>query len=134
MDEIANTENTFEVLYVNDYNGWTKFEFVDPINIKYNGYTKQNINFKLEKLQENNVDRSAYVTFSTNVNNIPNIKTATFSLKISSSISTNCYFIKPDKSKPLYFTCHASTELDNYIIGEIQGQKIENIHYKYAFT
>ena len=91
MDEIANTENTFEVIYINDYNGWTKFEFVDPINIKYNGYTKQNINFKLEKLQENNVDRSAYVTFSTNVNNIPNIKTATFSLKISSSISTNCY-------------------------------------------
>jgi hypothetical protein len=123
LDEIANTENTFEVIYVNDYNGWTKFEFVDPINIKYNGYTKQNINFKLEKLQENNVDRSAYVTFSTNVNNIPNIKTATFSLKISSSISTNCYFIKPDKSKPLYFTCYASTELDNYIIGDIQGQK-----------
>ena len=134
LDEIANTENTFEVIYVNDYNGWTKFEFVDPINIKYNGYTKQNINFKLEKLQENNVDRSAYVTFSTNINNIPNIKTATFSLKISSSISTNCYFIKPDKSKPLYFTCYASTELDNYIIGEIQGQKIENIHYKYDFS
>ena len=134
LDEIANTENAFEVIYVNDYIGWTKFEFVDPINIKYNGYTKQNINFKLEKLQENNVDRSAYVTFSTNVNNIPTIKTATFSLKISSSISTNCYFIKPDKSKPLYFTCHASTELDNYIIGDIQGQKIENIHYKYDFT
>ena len=52
LDEIANTENTFEVIYVNDYNGWTKFEFVDPINIKYNGYTKQNINFKLEKPQE----------------------------------------------------------------------------------
>ena len=134
LDEIANTSNTFEIIYVNDYDGWTKLDFIIPITIKYVGFTKQNINFQLEKLQENYVDRSAFVTFSTNINDFPNIKTASFSLRISSSISTDCYFIKPDKSKPLYFTCYASQELNNYKIGNIDGLKIENIHYKYDFT
>ena len=133
LDIIANTENTIDIVGVYDFNGLLEFNYISPITINYPHITKENIHFKLEKLQDKIVDRSAFVTFSTNVMDIPIIKTDSFDPEISSSISTHCYFIKHDKSTPLYITCHASQILTNYTIGNIYGFNISNIHYKYNF-
>ena len=133
LDIIANTENTMEVIFVNDYNGWFTFNFTCPITIKYPQITKENIYFALDKLQDNIVDRSAFVTFSTNVTDISNIKTNSFELYFSQDTKTECYFIKHDKSTPLYITCYASKTITDFPVGEIDGFTKDNIHYKYNF-
>ena len=133
IDVIATTETTLEVIYINDFKGWNTFEFVSPIKLTYTGVTKENVYFKLEKLQENIVDISSYVTFSTNVTNLPILKTNTFNLYFSQDVKTECFYIKPDKSQPLYITCYASKTLENFVIGEMNGFTKDNIHYKYNF-
>ena len=133
LDVIATTETTLEVIFINDFEGWNTFNFVSPIKITYTGVTKENVYFKLVKLQENIVDRSSYVTFSTNVTNLPILKTGTFNLYFSQDVKTECFFIKPDKSQPLYITCYASQTVEDFVIGDMKGFTKDNIHYKYNF-
>ena len=74
LDVIANTENNFELLFLNDYKSFTSFEYVPPIKIKYEDAIKEDIYFSLDKLQENIVDVHSFLTFSTNITDLPKTK------------------------------------------------------------
>ena len=132
LDIIANTENNFELLFLNEHMSFHAFEYVSPIIIKYEDAIKEDIYFALDKLQENIVDVHSFLTFSTNITNLPKIETDKFNINFD-NYSTNCYFIKHNESEPLYLTCHASEEISDFIIGEIDGFNKSNIHYKYNF-
>ena len=133
LDIIANLNNYFEVGYLSDYEGWIPFKYISSINIKYEEVIKEDIYFSLDKLQENVTEKYSYVTFSTNVTDLPKIKTDNFNLYFD-TYSTNCYFIKHNESEPLYLTCYASKAVTDFIIGEISGFYKNNIHYKYNFN
>ena len=133
LDVIANVNNKFKVLYVNDIMGRVIFEFVSQIEIDYPDTQKENIYFNLVEIQENPIDLNSYVTFSTNITNIPKIHTKSFKVQLDSSIKTKCFFIKHDDSNPLYITCHASTTFKNKKIGNIEKRELNDLHYKYNF-
>ena len=133
LDIIANANNKFKVLYVNDIMGRVEFDFVSQIEIDYPDTQKEDLTFNLVEIQENPIDLYSYVTFSTNITNIPKIHTKSFRVKLTSSLETECFFIKHDDSNPLYITCYAITTLNNFTIGNINRHELNNLHYKYNF-
>ena len=133
FDIVANENNDLIVLYLNEFEAWGyKFEYVSSIQIKYPAITKENIVFELKQLQESIVDTYTYVTFSTNITNIPKLKTKNFKLYFG-QISVKCHFIKHETSTPLYLTCRVKDAVENFQIEEIDGFTKDNIHYKYNF-
>ena len=134
FDIVANENNDLKVAYLNDFEGWNSvFEYISPIQIKYPSIVKENIGFELKQLQESIVDKNTYVTFSTNITNIPKIKTNNFKLDFGFSKKVKCLFIKHETSTPLYITCRVPDARENFTIGNIDGINISNIHYKYNF-
>jgi len=133
LDIIANVNNKFKVLYINDIMGRVEFDFVSQIEIDYPDTQKEDLTFNLAEIQENPIDLYSYVTFSTNITNIPKIHTKSFRVKLTSSLETECFFIKHDDSNPLYITCYAITTLNNFTIGNINRHELNNLHYKYNF-
>ena len=131
FDLIANTENFCKIGYITENGKWEAFEFA-IVNINYIEYTKENIYLKLETIQEKKVDKYSFIAASTNITNLPNLKTETFNLEIISTINSTCYFIKHDKSTPLYLTCLTEDSYEG-IIGEIKEANLNNIHYQYNF-
>ena len=131
FDLIANTENECGIGYLPENGKWEGFDFA-IVNINYTGYTKEDIYINLEKIQEKNVDRESFIAATTNITDLPNLKTEYFRLEITSQIRPRCYFIKHDKSTPLYLTCYASDTYEG-IIEEIKGVTLNDIHYKYNF-
>lgn len=132
LDVIANATNTFMINHIDKFGKYNNFDFVCRVHINYTANTKQDIYFKLEKLQEKTVDQNSFVTFSTNITNLPNIISEIFTLYINSTIKTKCFFIKHDESTPLYLTC-LTEYASNITLGEIKGFRKDNIHYKYNF-
>ena len=131
FDLIANTENECGIGYLPENGKWEGFDFA-IVNINYTGYTKEDIYINLETIQEKNVDKESFIAASTNITDFPNLKTEDFRLEITSQIRPKCYFIKHDKSTPLYLTCYASDTYEG-IIEEIKGVTLNDIHYKYNF-
>ena len=131
LDVIAFQANIFQVLYISTLVGQLDFPFIDIININYPQIQKEDIYFKLEKNMQNPVDRKSYVTFSTNVTNIPKIQTGSIKKTIKNE-ETECFFIKHDDSNPLYITCYAAAQL-NFTLNNINGFDLTDVHYKYNF-
>ena len=133
LDAFAKDENELDVLYINDFIGSVYFNYVGPIKISYQSDYKENINFKIEKLINNEVDYSSFFSFETNITDIQQIKTAIFTLRLSNGDQLDCFFIKHDELKPLYLSCYAGFTGD-YKIDEIEGFIVDNIHWNYNFT
>ena len=133
LDTFATDENDINVLYINDLLGSVDFNHVGPIKIYYQHDYKENINFKIEKLLNNEVDYASFFTFETNITDIQQIKTKIFTLHLSNEDQLDCFFIKHDKLKPLYLSCFAGFTGD-YKIEQIEGFVIDNIHWNYNFT
>ena len=132
LDVIANANNKFVVLYVTDLFGQNDFKYVSQIEINYPTVTKEDISFNLGNIVENPVDYNSYISFKTDANNVPKIRSASFNLYFSSDFSIECFFIKHDDSNPLYLVCYAP-KVNEFKIGEIEGFTKININYKYNF-
>ena len=133
FDIVANVNNNLKIAYMNDFEAWdSEFKYISPIQLNYPAIVKENIGFELKQLQESIIDSYSYVTFSTNITNIPKIKTYIFKLYFG-QISVKCHFIKHESDTPLYLTCRVKEAVENFTIGEIQGFNKSDIHYKYNF-
>ena len=62
------------------------------------------------------------------------IKTTSFDLILQDNKQLECHFIKHDISTPLLMSCYFGYNLDNYIIGVIEGFNQSNLHHKYNFV
>ena len=131
LDVIAIKENKFQVLYMSISIGQMDLSFIDIININYPQVQKEDIYFQFEKNMQNPVDLYSYVTFSTNVTNIPKMQTGPIQYTLKGK-ETECFFIKHDDSNPLYLTCYAIAPISS-TLGNITGFNLTDINYKYNF-
>ena len=117
----------YNVVAINDNIGIIKFNYIYPININYKNVIKEDIYIQVGKLIGNIATYNLSIGFETNITNIPNLLSDTFTLN-----GYNCYFRK-SKDKPLilYFKISSGTYEPNW---KIEEEKIFNkIHYKYNF-
>lgn len=131
FDLIANETNQCGICYFLENGEIIAFDYA-IVNINYIGYTKEDIYVKVETIQETKVDKNSFITASTNITNLPLLKSGDFRLNMTSETRTKCYFIKHDNSTPLYLTCYVPDAYEG-TIGEIQEISLNYIHYKYNF-
>ena len=132
LDAIAKKNNEFEVCFLNEYLGFEDFEFVEHIKINYPDTKKEDIHFNFVKILNPDVEINYFVNIETNIINLPILKTSFFRLFLSQNLTTDCFFIKHEKSKPLYLSCSADFT-GNFTIERIEGFNEKEIHYKYNF-
>ena len=58
--------------------GQGDFKYVSQIEIKYPTVTKEDISFNLGEIVENPVDDNSYISFKTDANNVPKIRSVFF--------------------------------------------------------
>ena len=132
LDIIANKENEFVVCFLNEFLGLEDFDYVNHVKINYPDIEKETIHFNFVKIVNPDVEIQYFVNFETNIVNLPILKTSFFKLQYSQDNSAECYFIKHEKSKPLYLSCSVGYT-GNFTIEGIQGFEAKNIHHKYDF-
>ena len=132
LDIIAKKNNEFEVVFLNEHLGFEDFRFVKNIKINYPDTKKEDIHFNFVKILNPDVETNYFVNIETNVKNLPILKTTLFELRLSQDHTTHCFFIKHEKSKPLYLSCSADFT-GNFTIERIEGFNAKDSHYKYNF-
>ena len=132
LDIIAKKNNELEVFFLNEHLGFEDFNFVKPIKINYPDTQKEDIHFNFVKISNPDVEINYFVNIETNIINLPILKTTLFTLHLSQDHSTECLFIKHEKSKPLYLSCSAGFT-GNFTVEGIEGFSAREIHYKYNF-
>ena len=132
LDIIANKENEFVVCFLNEFLGLEDFDYVNHVKINYPDIEKETIHFNFTKIENPDVEIQYFVNFETNIVNFPILKTSFFKLQYSQDNATECFFIKHEKSKPLYLSCSVGYT-GNFTIEGIQGFEAKNIHHKYDF-
>lgn len=105
FDLIANETNKCGISYIFENGEIKGFDYA-VVNINYIGYTKEDIYVKVETIQKTKVDKNSFITASTNITNLPLLKSGDFWLNMTSETRSKCYFIKHDNSTPLYLTCY----------------------------
>ena len=58
--------------------GQGDFKYVSQIEINYPTVTKEDISFNLGEIVENPVDDNSYISFKTDANNVPKIRSVFF--------------------------------------------------------
>ena len=126
--------NEFEVVFLNEHLGFEDFGFVGHVIIKtnYPDTKKEDIHFNFVKILNPDVETNYFVNIETNIINLPILKTTLFELRLSQDHTTHCFFIKHEKSKPLYLSCSADFT-GNFTIERIEGFNAKDSHYKYNF-
>ena len=127
-----NVNDDIDLFYISDYTGSFYFNNVGKIKINYPDIIKEDIYFKIDKITNNEVDYSSFVSFETNITEIDKLKTSVFTLHLPNEKTTDCYFIKHDKLKTLYLSCYINF-IGDYKVEEIEGFTENDIHYKYNF-
>ena len=128
LEEILVLNNEqFNISAIHDSIGLISLDHIAPININYNNVIKEDIFIGINKLIGNTTELEVPIGFESNITNIPNLLSDTFTLN-----GYKCYFRKA-KNKPLilYFKISSSSYEANWNISE---EIIFNeIHYKYNF-
>ena len=134
LDKISMTKNSYTLLYFHDIIVRESFQYIPEININYLNVVKEDIYLKIEKPVYTQIEIASYITFPTNITNLPTLKTGFFDLKISHELpeSFSCYLIKHNEKNPLYLLCYLRGSV-SFNISDYEGFKESDKHYKYNF-
>ena len=131
LDKISKPKNTYNLFYFHDIIGQKDFQYIPEINVNYLNIVKEDVYLKIEKPVYTQIESASFITFPTNITNLPTLKTGYFLSKISDE-SFLCFLIKHNEKNPLYFLCNKSGR-GNFTISNYEGFNKSDIHYKYNF-
>ena len=129
---ISNT-NTISLGAMNDNIGAISFNFVSPINIKYEISKKTDINVVIKNLLNDKAASGATFAYETTSRTIPALETTIFTLPFSNmKYGLQCYLKKTEKTK-LLLLCTSYQEGEIYLALTEEYIYLEQIHPKYNF-
>ena len=131
LNIVSNTNNAYQLIYYHDIIGSYSFSSTGYIYINYVNIVKENIYLKLEKPVDNKISESNFIAFSTNITNLPKIRSEPMITRIMDE-NAFCFLIKHRESTPLYLVCSINKNGDFNIVN-YDGFEVNNIHYKYNF-
>lgn len=134
LEIMKSSNDSFEMAYIGNSYIPGVFDFVREFYINFNNVEKKDVFVGITKLLENQAGKGSFITYETNVTNIPNnlLGGKGFNLEFDSYDSL-CFFRKYDNS-PLLIICNIHHIGKNTFLKEIKNEiifKEENIKYNF---
>ena len=112
-----------------------KYNYIHSIYGVYINYplNKKKVTVKINKLLEDNIDEDNFIAYETNVNDISNVHSKTFSLTLANGNIIECC-LKKTIGISLTLICEMRRE-GNFSLGQIDNKiELNNINIKYNFV